>query len=398
MNSKINLLIPLAGNASRFLKENITIPKPLIHAKDKMIIEWATKHFNLDNVNLIFVVKSSHISNFQIDEVLKQKFGNDIKIVVAEHDTGGSVESCLLAINEINNDNPLVTWCSDLYFETKNEDKKFDFYRDIPKDLDGFLLTFKSNNPAYSYCKLNQNGYVEKVAEKLVISSNANAGLYYFKTGNLFLKYAKRMIEMNDKSVNEFFLAPLYNHLIKEGLKVGIGEVEKVHIMGTPNELNFFVNVVLNKFGSKECVVGLSSDHSGYLKKQVLKKILDDFKIKYIDFGNYSLKSADYVDYSVLIARAMKEKTITHGILLCKSGQGQNIFINKFKHVRSALIWNSEIAKLSIEHNGANCFCIPSDFVSDDELTCIVDVLSKSDFFGGRHQSRVQKVFEGKYD
>ena len=101
---KYNLILPIAGQAQRFKNEGYDAPKPLILAKDKHIIDWALDSFKTEDCNIIFVVRAEHIYTFSIDEVLKQKFGDDIQIAVVEEKTEGSVCTCLAAKEYIDND------------------------------------------------------------------------------------------------------------------------------------------------------------------------------------------------------------------------------------------------------------------------------------------------------
>ena len=150
---KINLLLPIAGRAQRFLDKGYSVPKPLILADGKHIIDWSLDSIDLSNCNLIFCVRLDHINNFSIDDILRQKFGDDIKIVVVDHITEGALNTCLLAKDYIDNDNPLVIYTPDTYFLDRFDPMS------VSKDIDGLLLTFKANSPAHSYAKINNKGY-----------------------------------------------------------------------------------------------------------------------------------------------------------------------------------------------------------------------------------------------
>ena len=141
---KYNLLLPIAGKAQRFLDEGYTMPKPLIMSKDKHIIDWSMDSFDTNDCNVIFAVRLEHINNFSIDDILRRKFGNDIKIVVVDRVTDGSVSTCLLAKDLIDNELPLIIYTPDVYFEDTFSPTEID------AALDGFLLTFKANSPAHS--------------------------------------------------------------------------------------------------------------------------------------------------------------------------------------------------------------------------------------------------------
>ena len=231
MNKKYNLLLPIAGRAQRFLNEGYTMPKPLIMSKDKHIIDWSMKSIDTSECNVIFAVRLEHINNFSIDDILRNKFGEDIKIVVIDRVTDGSVSTCLLAKEYIDNDLPLIIYTPDVYFENQFSPSE------IPEDLEGFLLTFKANSPAHSYVELDNEGLALKTAEKEVISQNAAVGVYYYKTGKAFVEYAEEMIRKNIRTKGEFYICPMYNLMIRDGAKVGIKQVEKMHVLGTPAEL-----------------------------------------------------------------------------------------------------------------------------------------------------------------
>ena len=123
---KYNVLLPIAGKAQRFLDKGYTVPKPLILAKTKQVIDWAMESIDYENCNLIFAVRLEHIHNYSIDEILKKKFGDNVKIVVVDHDTDGSVSTCMLAEEHINNDLPLIIYTPDVYFQNTFKPSEID--------------------------------------------------------------------------------------------------------------------------------------------------------------------------------------------------------------------------------------------------------------------------------
>ena len=381
---KYNLLLPIAGKAQRFIDQGYTMPKPLIMAKDKHIIDWSLSSINTDECNIIFALRLDHIHNFGIDEILKKKFGEDIKIVVIDRITRGSVETCLLAEEHIDNDMPLVIYTPDVYFQNKFSPSS------VSKDLDGFLLTFKANSPAHSYVELDSEGYAVRTAEKEVISQNAAVGVYYYKSGKMFVEYAKRLIEEDLRVKNEFYICPMFNYLIQENMKVGIQQVEKMHVLGTPAELEFFVDHVTARFGEKP--IGLCCDHSGYATKEIAKSILDNHGIEYIDFGTHVNKSCDYNDYVSQACKAVTEKTCDFILGFCRTGQGINILANHLPDIRAALIFDEYTAEYSIRHNCSNFFSIPEKYVDENSLEGIIGALRSATFDGGRHMTRMKKT------
>ena len=238
--------------------------------------------------------------------------------------------------------------------------------------------------------KIDQNGLVSKPAEKEVISTNAAVGLYYFKSGKNFVKYAESMIESNERTKNEFYICPLYNRLIKDELKVRISQVDKMHVLGTPEELNFFVDNVCYRFGEKP--IALCADHSGYQTKELTKTILDKYNIPYIDFGTHVGKDADYNDFLYQAVEAMHKNVCDFGMGFCRTGQGINIAANKFEGIRAALIHDTYTAEMSKRHNCANFFSIPEKYVGEYELDQMIVCLWTQTFDGGRHMTRISKT------
>jgi len=141
--------------------------------------------------------------------------------------------------------------------------------------------------------------------------------------------------------------------------------------------------------------VAIGSDHAGFQLKEQLKKYLQEKGIATKDFGTYSEERADYPDYGHLVASAVEKKEYDFGLLMCGSGNGINMTANKHKKIRSALCWNSEIAKLAREHNDANVLVLPARFISVDEAKACVDVFYTTAFEGGRHADRIAKISDG---
>lgn len=139
-------------------------------------------------------------------------------------------------------------------------------------------------------------------------------------------------------------------------------------------------------------IIPIASDHAGYEAKEKAKEILEELGYTPVDYGTHNTESVDYPDFasevSVLIDRGEHDQ----GILICGSGQGMCITANKFANVRAALAWNSEIAKLSKGHNDANVLCLPGRYLSEDELRSIIKSWLESQFEGGRHERRVEKI------
>lgn len=387
MKKKFNLLLPIAGEAQRFKNEGYDAPKPLIMAKNKHVIDWAMDSIKTDECNIIFVVRSEHTYTFSLDKVLKQKFGDDIKIVKAQEKTDGALNTCLLAQEYIDNDLPLVIYTPDVCFSPQLDPSSID------TELDGMLLTFKANSPAHSYLSINKEGFVTKTVEKEVISTDAAVGVYYYKKGSDFVKYAQMVIDNNLRTKGEFYICPMYNFLIKDGLKIGYKQTEKMHVLGTPEELEFFEQFVISDFGSKP--IGLCSDHSGFEFKEQLKQALTDENIPYIDFGTYINKDCDYNSFVSQAIMAVEKGICDYIIGSCRTGNGVNICANKHKNVRASMVFDTYTAEHAIRHNAANFLSMPSKYTSVDDLKNIINTLRKSTFDGGRHMTRMNKTLKG---
>jgi RpiB/LacA/LacB family sugar-phosphate isomerase len=385
MNKPYNLVVPLAGNASRFIEDGISTPKYLLFAGDNQIIDLAMSSIDTSQCNIIFVVRQDHVCNYDVSTILQNKFGIEISIVTIPVITRGSVETVLAAENLINNDLPLIIFCSDVWFEKQFIPQNINF-----TNMDGLILSFKSNNPAHSYVQ-TKNGTVIKTAEKEVISDTASVGLYVFKSGNLFVTYAKNMITEQRTQKGEFYVCPLYNEYIKDGYTITHQLVDKIYVFGTPLELDFY-NKIITKFKQLNKKYLLFSDHSGFEIKEKAKIYLLEKNIEIVDLGCFSKKDCDYSDILLTYLKLSTIDASTFLIGFCSTGQGVNILLNKIKGIRSALVYNEYSAIYSIRHNAANAFAIPAKDTSDDLLYEILNIINKETFDGGRHQKRVMDI------
>ena len=138
--------------------------------------------------------------------------------------------------------------------------------------------------------------------------------------------------------------------------------------------------------------IAICNDHAGYELKCILIKRLQEQLTEMKDFGCFSLLSCDYPDYAHPMAEAVESEDFDFGIAVCGSGNGINMTVNKHQGIRSALCWKEEIAALARRHNNANVIAIPARFVSEDEAYEMVMTFLATDFEGGRHQTRIDKM------
>ena len=138
--------------------------------------------------------------------------------------------------------------------------------------------------------------------------------------------------------------------------------------------------------------ISIGNDHAGYIRKNVLLEYLKKEGHNIKNYGTDTVTSVDYPDFVHPVAKDIIEGNAEFGILLCGSGNGVAITANKYKEVRAALCWNKELANLARAHNNANILCIPSRFITEENLLNIVESFLKTPFEGGRHQRRVDKI------
>ena len=139
-------------------------------------------------------------------------------------------------------------------------------------------------------------------------------------------------------------------------------------------------------------IIPIACDHAGYELKEVVKKRLTDIGFEVKDFGTYSTGSVDYPDYAHPLGAAINRGEYNRGIVICGSGNGVQMTVNKYSNVRCALCWTPEIARLGRQHNNCNVIALPARFISKEEALEIVDVFLTTPFEGGRHQRRVEKI------
>tara|TARA_B100001057_G_scaffold486433_1_gene567602 strand:- start:188 stop:622 length:435 start_codon:yes stop_codon:yes gene_type:complete len=137
--------------------------------------------------------------------------------------------------------------------------------------------------------------------------------------------------------------------------------------------------------------IAIGADHAGYDLKCELVLYLEKKGYNVVDFGCHSTESIDYPDYAHPLAKMVQEEGI-QGILICGSGNGISMSANKHSGVRSALCWSSEIAELARQHNDANVLSLPARYISTSNAKKCIDVFVKTEFEGGRHQRRVNKI------
>ncbi len=235
----MKILIPMAGEGSRFSKEGYTFPKPLIDVRGKPMIQAVVENLDFD-CEYIFLVRKKHVEMYSglldtLDRITNGRFN----YVEVDGLTEGAACTALLAEKYINDEEGLLIANSDQIIDY--EAQNFLTLKSLT-NVDSMVFTFNAVHPKWSFVKTNSRGFVTEVAEKKPISNIATCGIYWYRHGSDFVKYAKRMIDNNIRVNNEFYIAPVYNELIKDGKTLIPFYVHKMWGIGTPEDLKSFLD------------------------------------------------------------------------------------------------------------------------------------------------------------
>ena len=229
----------MAGRGCRFKKQGYKIPKPFIEFKNYTMIEHVLTGLHIKGIHYVLIIP-------KIFEIKYKKFLNRIlerfcvTFLCVEKVTTGAASTVLAAHTLINNNSPILIADCDNIFNPVDINSLIE---DADKrKLNGSLLTFNEQNSCYSYAKVDDNGFVMKTEEKKVISSHAIAGAYYFSHGKEFVRAAINMLIYGDKKKGEYYMSNVFNHMKKKN--IGIYEIDKnrVHCVGTPEQLKKYCN------------------------------------------------------------------------------------------------------------------------------------------------------------
>jgi HAD superfamily hydrolase (TIGR01509 family) len=238
IDEKLNVIIPMAGAGSRFERAGYTLPKPLIDVNGKPMIQLVVESMNIE-ATFIYIVQKSHREKYNLDTLLNLITPN-CKIVEVDGLTEGAACTVLLAKEYIDNDSQLILMNSDQFIEWDSTEF---MYQMNERGFDGAIMCFEDTDPKWSFAKTNDDGLITEVAEKNPISNQATAGIYYFKHGHYFVKYAEQMIDKNIRVNNEFYVCPVYNEFIGDDKKIYNYQIPSKNMwgLGTPEDLNHYL-------------------------------------------------------------------------------------------------------------------------------------------------------------
>jgi NDP-sugar pyrophosphorylase family protein len=246
----INIVVPMAGRGKRFSDAGFLLPKPLIDVAGKKMIDVVYNNVKpAINHQFIFIVLEEHIQKYNVDAFLKSLNPKNI-VVSINHVTNGAAETVLAGKEFFNDNNELMIVNSDQFIDINiNDYINFSY-------IDGKIMTMYANDPKWSYVSLDDHNNVVQLKEKEVISSNATVGIYNFKRGKDFVKYAERMINKNLRVNNEFYVAPVYNEMILDKCKINTfnisSDLQAMYGLGTPEDLSLFLAKIPKRFYEKK--------------------------------------------------------------------------------------------------------------------------------------------------
>ena len=239
----INIVIPMAGQGSRFAKAGYEKPKPFIDVDGKPMIVRVLENLAYPDARYILIARKEHMEKeAELVAQIEKEF-NAIFIPIDKL-TEGTACTVLYARKYINNNEPLLIANSDQIVDMNIGDFIDDCQQ---RKLDGSILTFidEHQDPKWSFAKLDENSLVTEVKEKVVISEYATVGIYLYSQGKDFVDATIDMIIENDRVNNEFYTCPTYNYAIKEGAKIGIYNIDfkQMHGIGTPEDLKLYLTL-----------------------------------------------------------------------------------------------------------------------------------------------------------
>lgn len=240
----LHIIMPMAGEGSRFLKEGWNTPKPLIELNGMPLFLHAINSISIPNVPMkySFIVRQEHIDKYHIDKGIMTILP-EANIFSVQKTTRGAVETCLMAESAISPDDAILVMDCDLEFRSLEFNHAIQELLTTPAEAvrGGMLVSFTSEDPRYSYAQTDASGNVIRTAEKEVISNHALCGAYFFASGKGFVNVAHKLLNEPAFTKPEYYLSLLYNYLIKNGEPVRLATLDEYYSYGTPEELKRYL-------------------------------------------------------------------------------------------------------------------------------------------------------------
>ena len=303
----LHIIMPMGGLGTR-TSDMYKTPKPFIKLFDKYLFEYALDGLSdirhAYRTKLTIVVRQEIMNRYYVKKLnqIGWNFADEFNLIQIDHLTRGSLETVMQAEKFIDDNDIVIVLDCDLMF------KSDDLYNiieriDDQEDIDGFLLSFNSDLPRYSYAEIDKNNIVKRTAEKVPISNHALAGVYGFSNGTKFKKYAKIILDKNvsDFEANEYYVSAVYNYMINDGARIILSYLDEYASIGTSEEIinfrssdNKFKKLHITDFDGTL----VDTREANYLAyKETLKKVYD-----------YELKPEDYYNNFGLRINELLEK------------------------------------------------------------------------------------------
>jgi dTDP-glucose pyrophosphorylase len=332
----MNILIPMAGEGSRFKINGYELPKPLIEVDGKPMIKRAIETLGIEG-HYIFVVRkyNDEKNNEHIRTTLKEIVPKCDIIEIGEL-TNGSAETCLKAKELINNkDELIITNCDQLM-----EWDSTLFMNFIKNDMDGAVVTYKSTDPKNSFVELNDDGFAKRMVEKDPISDIALIGLHYWKHGSDFISSVDKMIKDDVRHKGEYYVAPTYNFLITEGKKISVFHLSSNQYIpvGTPEDLNIYIG--RKKEYNKDKLKTIICDLDGTILKHIHRYSKINEVPTLLKGVRKKIDEWDSIGHKIILMTGRKESArevtvnilknlaIPYDLLIMGVGNGNRILIN----------------------------------------------------------------------
>ena len=234
----MNFIIPMAGLGSRFVDAGYDLPKYLLEAHGATLLEWSVNSLPLDlATTIVFVGMRSHNEEHRVEDFIQKVYSQyNLRFIWLDEPTRGQSETVVKAAEHVDPSLPLVIFNIDTAFRSNTLRKKLS-----ENTATSIIGCFDSSENLFSYARLKEDGDVDVVREKEVISNYALTGLYHFRTTEMFMRVAKATIKEQRMEKGEYYVAPLYNDCIAKGERVTLDACDAHCILGTPQEYEAFL-------------------------------------------------------------------------------------------------------------------------------------------------------------
>lgn len=238
MSGGLNIVMPMAGRGSRFANIGISTPKPMIDVRGRPMYAWAMDSLPLSLAERVtFICLREHLSGSGLEADIRKRYARLNPVIIPlDHVTEGQACTVLVAKDQINRDQPVLIYNADTYCQTSMQQT----LPTLDASVRGILGVFRAPGDKWSFARTDATGRVVETAEKKRISDLASTGLYHFTSGREFVEYAEAMIAANERVNNEFYVAPVYNRMIADGLDIRVDIAHEVWVLGTPEDLAHF--------------------------------------------------------------------------------------------------------------------------------------------------------------